>query len=181
MRSSSLKLPRLAPFLMIVVLGCTSPDGTWTTMRAVDDGGFEFLFPHQGGEQNGMIKLNGADVPTHINIVADSGITYVASWFELPDGFKALAEQARADTVWELMNAANNAVAVEGPMPLGNGISEQRSGWFLHPDGTRIGVVMTFKGERVVILNTGVPDAFFGDREQRNTVRFLNSLRFSAN
>lgn len=177
MHSSFLKRLKFIVSISLVITACSTPDHSWRRVQAVDAGGYAFEFPHEGGQQNGMIQVGKDEVPTHINIAADSGITYISSWFDLPSSWMVLPPAHRSDSVWGLLNGANDATPVNGPSPLGSGTMDQRSGWFLFKDSTRVGVVMTFKDQRVMILNVGVQEAFFRERERYNSLRFLNSFQ----
>lgn len=176
MRSSCLKLLSSVASVVLLAVGCVQPDEAWQTVTVVDNGGFEVSMPRPAGVQRSTIYLNADQVPTHINILADSGITYVASWFDLPEPLAKLPSGIIPDTVWSLMNQREDAEILSEEGPLASPQPDQRHAW-LRVDGTRIGVVMVFRGHRVAILNSGTPDQFFGERERRNIQRFLRSYR----
>lgn len=176
MRSSFLR--RLeACCLVVLMAACGGAANGWQRITAVDEGGFQVEMPVAAGVQHSSIVLGAEEVSTHIHIVGDSGITYVASWFDRPVAMAALSGTALRDTVWDLLHDRPDLTIVDGPGPLADPPADARHAWVLTGDGTRLGVVMTALGDRVVILNTGTPDARFGDRERRNMVRFLGSLK----
>lgn len=144
-------------------------------MIAVDDGGFQVQMPRPAGVQRSTIYLNTEPVETHINILSDSGITYVASWFDLPPALADLPETLIPDTVWTILNTGKQVTIVKDKVPVNTTSANEREAWLLAEDGTRIGVRMVFRNKRVMIMNAGTPDGKFREREERNIVRFLAS------
>jgi hypothetical protein len=178
MPSSFLKPLSTLLLLAIGVFACRGPQNAWHVVTAVDNGGFQVEMPRPAGVQHGTIYLNTDPVETHINILADSGITYVASWFDLPESLVALPTEALADSVWTLLHQDKHVTMLDEETPWSGSDAEHRSTWLLAEDGTRLGTHMIFEGKRVMILNAGTPGEYFGERERANIVRFLSSHRF---
>ena len=103
---SSSYLNWLSPTAILFALsGCSAPAGQWTTVPAADNGGFTVMFPVEGGLQDGSLQLGQETIPSHVNIVADSGITYVSGWFTLTENMLRIPKDHLLDSIWQIMPA----------------------------------------------------------------------------
>ncbi len=161
----------------LVLTACGGPGHQWRVVNVDDGGDFQVEMPQPASVQQGTIELVGENTSTHIHIVADSGITYVASWFLRPTSLSHLSGGTLRDSVWDLLHTKPEITILDEAGPIGTLDTDSRQAWVLAADSTRLGVVMMVHGDRIVILNTGTPEAFFGERERRNITRFLSSYR----
>lgn len=162
-------------FLVAGLWGCAGSTGEWPRSSAIDAGGFTVRMPVVSGAQNGSFVLGLDTVNSHVNILADSGITYVAAWFDAPAGLRELPAQVAVDSVWSMMVDRIGGIPTDGVGPLQTPAPLARSGWFVNADDIRIGLVVRAQRERFVVMNTTTPAPRFGPREERNMLRFLNS------
>jgi hypothetical protein len=132
--------------------------------------------PVASGAQNGSFVLGSDTVSSHVNILADSGITYVAAWFDRPVSLSQLPQQAALDSVWDMMVDRFDGAPTDGPGPLQSTSAESRGGWFINDEDVRLGLVIHSLGDRIVVMNTATPAPYYGPREERNMLRFLNSF-----
>jgi hypothetical protein len=150
-----------AVFLSAVLsVGCSGSSDEWPLSEAIDDGGFSVRMPVASGAQNGTILLGSDTVSTHINILADSGITYASSWFRLPERWGTLTEAQTMDSLWPLIVERIGGTPSVGPGPVqqvGNGV---RGGWFVNASEIRLGVVVHLMGDRAVVMNAATPAPF---------------------
>lgn len=176
MCSSSLSWPK--PFLFGVILfwGCSNASKEWPRSLAVDNGGFSVRMPQESGAQNGTLYLGVDTIDSHINILADSGITYAASWFELPRRYAGLEASAALDSVWPLIVKRVNGTRLANAPDPWSADASVRAGWFDNSDDIRLGVVLHTMGSRMVVMNAATPAPFYKAREERNMMRFLTSF-----
>lgn len=162
--------------LVAVLAGCAGSADEWPRSTAIDGGGFSVQMPVSSGAQNGSFLLGTDTVSTHINILADSGITYVAAWFDLPEGLRQLPAPAPLDSVWSMMVDRIGGEPTTGVGPLQSAAATARAGWFVNAEEVRVGLVLHQLNERIVVMNAATPAPYFGPREERNMLRFLNSF-----
>lgn len=178
---SSSYLNWLSPTAILFALaGCSAPAGQWTTVPAADNGGFTIMFPVEGGLQDGSLQLGQETIPSHVNIVADSGITYVSGWFTLTESMLRIPEDHLLDSIWQIMPAQGAARPTDGPEILSSPDRDTRNGWFMSGDGVRLGVVLHKWDDRISILSVGTPESNFGAGEHRNMVRYLRSFKLNS-
>lgn len=132
--------------------------------------------PVASGAQNGVFVLGDDTVNSHINILADSGITYVAAWFDVPADLRQVSEPALLDSVWSMMVDRIGGEPADGVGPLQSSTGTARAGWFVNAEEVRVGMVLHQLNERIVVMNAATPAPYFGPREERNMLRFLNSF-----
>ena len=178
---SSSYLNWLSPSAVLLVLvGCSAPAGQWTTLPATDNGGFTIMLPLEGGVQNGSLVLGEETIPSHVNIVADSGITYVSGWFTLTESLLSIPEDRLLDSIWQIMPAQGVARPTNGPEILPSAESDARNGWFMSGDSIRLGIVLHKWNDRISILSVATPENNFGAGEHRNMVRFMRSFKLNG-
>jgi hypothetical protein len=115
MSSSFLNWLKACLFLTVFFVGCSDADNDWSLCRAVDQGGFSVRMPAESGSQNGTLVLGKDTIVSHIDILADSGITYASSWFEIPPQYAGLSEGAVLDSIWPLIvNRVKKKILVIG-------------------------------------------------------------------
>ena len=176
MSSSFLNWLKACLFLTVFFVGCSDADNDWSLCRAVDQGRYSVRMPAESGSQNGTLVLGKDTIVSHIDILADSGITYASSWFEIPPQYAGLSEGAVLDSIWPLIvNRVNGTAQHDAPNPWSSDAAV-RAGWFVNSDDIRLGVVLRTLGQRVVVLNAATPAPFFTAREERNMLRFLDSF-----
>ncbi len=132
--------------------------------------------PASSGTQNGSFLLGTDTVSSHINILADSGITYVAAWFDVPADLQQLPGSVTLDSVWTMMLDRFGGEPTSGAGPLQSATATARAGWFVNAEEVRLGLVVHQLNERIVVMNAATPAPYFGPREERNMLRFLNSF-----
>lgn len=174
MCSSYLNWPKALLILLVAATACSAPQREWLRVEAVDAGGYTMSAPLSGETQKGRLVLGADTFATHINILADSGVTYVASWFDVPAAWSGLSEQALLDTLWPQVVRHTGAVRLDEPGPWEAG-GTVRDGWFLD-DGIRLGLVAHVLGSRFVLMDAATPDALKKDRHMANMTRFLRSF-----
>lgn len=168
-----------ATVLLVLLCGCAAPGPEWTTVSATDNGGYSFSFPWEGGVQDGSMVLGVDTVPSHVNIVADSGLTYVSGWFTLSENMLRIPEERLLDSLWQIMPAQVIARSSDGPEILLELDGQTRKGWFMSPDSIRFGIALHQWNDRVAILSVGTPEFHFGERQHRNMERFLRSFKLN--
>lgn len=166
--------------IALCVIGCGQRAVDWSEVSAADNGGFTVQMPAASGIQHGRIPLGMDTVATHINILADSGITYVASWFDIPARLSQESGAALLDSVWAMLGSRVDGELLDGPGPLDRDFDGLYHGWFVDGSGTRLGLVVLLEQDRAIVLNASTPNDRFAEREQRNMVRFLRSYRKSG-
>lgn len=171
---SSVKL--LLPLLFVA---CTSPEPVrWPTIDGVDGGGFTVTLPNEHDVQRGVMEIGGEEVRSHVAMTADTGVTYIAAWYDLPEAFRELPTEERITAAWNVVVERSGEGAQVARGPLGDDTDEMRNAWILNAEGTRMAVVLVLRDMRVVILTTATPDFHFDARAERNILRFLRSLKF---
>lgn len=165
--------------LVLTTYGCDGSVYDWPTVNAIDDGGFSVEMPGPGASQNGAVIVGTDTFNTHINILADSGITYTAAWADLPTGFKAQEPTDALDSFWSVLAQRVNGGQLDEDGPLENTLSGTRNGWFINSDGVRLGVVLHRMNDRFVILNSATPNNKFGDPQKQRMLRFLRSFKLA--
>ncbi|MGV3637550.1 MAG: hypothetical protein ACO1NQ_07865 [Flavobacteriales bacterium] len=162
--------------IMCTTFACKRAGDDWPVSLAVDDGGYIMRMPMESGSQHGTLFLGRDTITSHINILADSGITYASSWFDLPKRYGPLSGPAALDSIWPLIvQRVNGTLISDAPNPWVSDPSV-RSGWFLNGDDIRLGVVLRIMGQRMVVMNAATPAPFYDAREERNMLRFLDSF-----
>lgn len=176
MSSLSLNWLKAVLPLIVVLASCSGSSDGWPRSNAIDGGGFTVRMPVASGAQNGSFVLGADTVSSHVNILADSGITYVAAWFDTPASLAGLPPQGALDSVWNMMVNRFGGIPADGPGPLQSSPGSSRGGWFVNEEDVRLGLVIHSLGDRVVVMNAATPAPYFGPREERNMLRFLNSF-----
>ena len=176
MFSSFLNWPSGLLIVAAVISGCSGPTDEWPVSEAVDKGGFTVRMPLASGAQSGTMVLGNDTLVSHINILADSGITYASAWFELPQRWNLLPDAQVLDSIWPLVEerVAGTRSDEDGPLQVGH--TGEKGAWYVNGDGVRLGVVVRVFGDRAVLMNAATPDRYFRAREQRNMLRYLNSF-----
>lgn len=176
MSSSFLSWPKALVCVTIAFAGCSGPSSEWPSSVAVDDGGFSMRMPLASGAQNGTLVLGADTMASHINILADSGITYASSWFVMPERYRSLPAAAALDSIWPLIveRVGGQQLAVQGPLQ--TALPTARTGWFVNGDDIQLGVVVHAMDDRMVVMNAATPAPYFSARQERNMLRFLNSF-----
>jgi len=133
--------------------------------------------PIPGGAQIGKLPLAGDTVETHIMIVQDTGITYLATWFDLPSTLDTLGDEAMFDSVSKYLRERTQSAEVDGTdIPLAN---SQRTFWVENAEGYRQGFVLNRMSGRLALLSIGCPSSVFGEHQKAKAARFLNSFEGS--
>ena len=142
----------------------------------MNDGGFTVRMPLASGTQLGEMVLGRDTLVSHINILADSGITYASAWFDVPLRWRHLPEAQVLDSLWPLVVQRVSGTVVDEIGPLQTEVQEERGAWFVNGDEIRLGVVVRVMGDRAMLMNAATPARYFRAREERNMLRFLNSF-----
>lgn len=162
----------------ILLIACSSgPSSDWTIATGTSSAGFSIEMPVENGEQNGQIEIEGEQVQMNIAIIADSGITYVASHFKIPDTLMELEAGDRADRIWKVFVDRADAESIEGPVPVVTSVPS-RNGWFKNADDVHMGIVLYLHGDHGIVLNAGTPGMAFGPAQRGRMDRYFNSIRF---
>ncbi len=162
----------------ILFIGCSSgPSSDWPIATGTSDAAFTIEMPVQNGEQTGELEIAGEKVRMNIAISADSGITYVASHFQVPKQLMTLEAGERADLIWKIFVDRANAVQAEGSIPVVSAVPS-RSGWFVNADDVQMGIAMYLHEDHAIVLNAGTPGMAFGPDQRRRMERYFNSIRF---
>jgi len=143
-------------------------------MELPDGGGWSVSIPGSDGAQVGAVEVAGASLTSHAIMFNDSGITYVAAWYDLSPSILALGEPMATDTVWtstlsRLGQCRGSSVGVEMNVPF-------RESWCSNGEGVRSGIRLYTAGQRSIVLITSGPEEFFDPRIERNMRKFLGSL-----
>ncbi len=133
--------------------------------------------PTTSGSRNGTLYLDRDPVATHVAILADSGITYVAAWFECPERWLPLQPTAVLDSIWPQVTRRVGDAQLHEAAPLATTDTNSRSGWFVNSMDIRLGMVIHLLGDRVVLLNAATPEAKLQERQMHHLRRFLNSFQ----
>lgn len=166
------------PVAALLAACTTTGSEDWVRVQGLDGGGFSVSMPHPSDEQHGSMPIDGESVSTHINILADSGVVYVAAWFELPDDLRGLAPEALNDHIWPQVVSRSDAIELDEPGPIAAAAgSTAKSGWLMTPGGSRMGLVIQRSGDRMVIMNAAIPDQYMEPSHRKNMERYLRSFR----
>lgn len=176
MSSSFSSWPNWLLLLVVLTAGCSGSFEEWPRSEAVDDGGFTVRMPQASGAQLGELVLGRDTLVSHINILADSGITYASAWFDVPLRWRPLPKAQVLDSIWPLAVQRVSGTLVDDIGPLQSEGPGERGAWFVNSDDIRLGVVVRVMGDRAMLMNAATPARYFRAREQRNMLRFLNSF-----
>jgi|GEM_PF-941307 hypothetical protein len=177
MSSSLLNWRSIVPVFILVLAACTDqPSKDWPRFEGLDAGGYTVSMPVKADFQHGRLTLGPDTVDTHVDIIADSAVIYVAAWFKTPTHLTALPEPAFSDSLWSMVVAPLSSGQEELSGPDLNVEGASGSGWFLNNKGTRVGLVLHRMADRVVVLTATAPEGAIGDPERRNMERFLHSF-----
>ena len=144
---------------------------------APHDGGFSYSMPIPGGAQIGKLPLGSDTVETHIMIVRDTGITYLATWFDLPRSLDTLGDAAMFGSISNYLSARTQSTEIDGQdIPLANA---QHSFWVENAEGYRQGFVLNRMSGRLALLSIGCLSSAFGDHQKAKAARFLSSFEGS--
>ncbi|MCB9171231.1 MAG: hypothetical protein H6594_12860 [Flavobacteriales bacterium] len=134
-------------------LGCTGPPSGWHAAIAPDKGGYVVEVPAPPRMTTGMLHIAGSDVSTHAAVCSDSGLVYTTAWWDLPDAFRSLPVDSLIALSWPVVTAGLQDMHVPGAGPLGPDGPGYRSGWYLKPNGLRMGVTIRAIGRRMVLVS----------------------------
>lgn len=113
---------------------------------------------------------------THAVILADSGITFLTSWFDVPVGLSQLDEGSLMDTLWNDICRLSKADMLD-PMPeLAFGGNDIRQGRTVTDQGVRLALVVRLLRGRAVVMTAGYPHAQMSTRDEEKILRFLGSF-----
>lgn len=132
--------------------------------------------PLECATQRGDLVLGKDSLVSHINIVGDNGITFIAAWINVPTRWNALSQTQVIDSLWPLVvdRVTGNRTEVSGPTLTDR--PNERGAWFVDGTNVRLGIIARVLGARAVLMSAGTPEQHFGPREERNMLRFLNSF-----
>lgn len=173
--TSPLRSFRLSVILLVSLFSCSeNNEHQWVRVPAPDDGGFSFSLPIPGGSQIGELPLDGDTVKTHIMLLRDTGITYMASWLDLPPALDTLDDEAVFASISRVLGERTNGEKVDGsPIRV---TKAQHVLWLQTEEGFRHGFVMNRMAGRLTILSVGCPMSGFGERQRIKVERFLGSF-----
>ena len=145
-------------------------------VQAPDNGGFFFSLPAEGETKHGSLVLGSDTFVTHVSILADSGTTFMVSWFDLPIGMQELDKEAVLDSLWSGLNELVGGRSIGPVSAFASGDKYVRHGRSLNDQGVRLALVVRMVENRVVLMTAGYPQAFFREREELKVLRFLDSF-----
>lgn len=180
MCSSSFSWRKPLPVVLVVLMtSCAEQhDKAWVRVDGLDAGGFSVAMPQRPDAQHGTMVIDRDTVDTHIDILADSGVVYVAAWFELPDSLRARQAEETVAHIWPQVVARFNGTELQEEGPLGGGGGAGiREAWLMSPGGSRIGLVLRRSGDRMVLMNAAMPDRLMQPAQRRRMVEFLRSFQ----
>jgi len=158
----------------IFLVGCGG-SSEWPRMDLPDEGGWSVSIPGSDGAQVGAVEVAGSSLTSHAIMFNDSGITYVAAWYDLSPSIMALGEPLATDTVWNttisrLGQCRESLTGVEATVPF-------KETWCSNGEGVRSGIRQYSAGQRKIVLIASGPEEFFDPGIERNMRKFLGSLR----
>lgn len=168
----------MLPLLLVACSSSGAPE-RWPNIQGID-GGFKATMPVVNDIQTGTLVVAGDSVTSHIAMAVDTGVTYVAAWYDLPDRLAETDEQDRLDTVWTEMVRHFGADARLDPGPGTGDAQGMRSAWVLMGNGTRLGAVLRVRGMRAHVLSAATPEDNFTERARANAERFFGSFAYEA-
>jgi hypothetical protein len=158
------------------IIACSSPAPGWAPVKDVG-GDFTVLMPNANDTQRGSLDIAGEEVVSHVAMTADSGVVYLAAWYDLPARFGTSDPMERMEVAWASVRERAGVEIIPGSGPLGADTPEMRNAWYQSPDGNSMGVVLVVRGMRVYLLNTSAHNADVQALMQANIERFFRSFR----
>ena len=175
MSSSYFNLLRFT-ILAMVVIGCAKRND-WLEVEAMDNGGYTIEMPVSGETKTGTLIIAADTLISHMNIVADSGVTYMASWVDIPARWRELEKGQLVDSLWAGLVMPLAGDRIDRESPLENERPNERGAWYLNEgESVRLVVAVRVVGTRAVLMSAGSAATNTGPRTDRNLVRFLNSF-----
>ncbi len=176
MHTTFLKWSNNALVLLVLIAGCTPASiESWSPITGID-GGFSVNMPVANDVQQGEMRMGEDELVTRIAIAADSGVTYVASWFDLPERFRTGDPDTRIEAAWSFVIDRSQAELMPVRGPLGDDTADMRNAWLLKDNEIRMGVVLVLRDMRVIILNSAAPQFHYNESVQLKMDRFFRSL-----
>ena len=133
--------------------------------------------PIISGAQIGELPYEGDTIQTHIMILRDSGLTYLATWLDLPASLDTLDDDTMFGTFAQyLSDRSQSSAKGDVVLPVTNA---QFSFWVTNEQGFLQGFVLNRMKDRLAILSIGCQGSDFGVRQKAKAIRFLSSFEQS--
>jgi hypothetical protein len=174
MYCSCLKLYRI---LLVLILLCGCAAERMDPVEAAPVGsGFSLKLASRPEIQASSLLIAGEEVPLDIRMHADTGVTFGASFFKIPETLHHLKEQEKADTLWSFFSQRLQAEPVPHHTAIAEGQRYAHGAWFRSENGSTAMVVMV-NGDRAVAAFAGIMPGSEGPAAERKVMGYMDSLR----
>ena len=167
----------LSLLVVVSIIACSAPKPEgWVPVKGID-GGFTVLMPHAHDVQRGTFTIGHEEVVSHLAMTGDSGVVYLAAWYDMPASYEDRSPGERLDAAWASLRERAGVEFIPGDGPLGADTDGMRNAWYTSPDGNSVGVMLVVRGMRVYLLTTAAHNAEVQALMQANIERFFRSFR----